>query len=116
MFEVYVGKVSYLDYECEAFSAGNTFVPFLHKRKSFEHEHELRAIIQPIFPGSDPVTDISPFADGLLVEVNLRRLIENIYVAPTSEAWFAELVENTTKKFGLGVSVQHSDMIRGPVY
>ena len=51
MFDVYVGKVSYLDYEHEAFPEGNTFVPFLHKRRSFEYEHEIRAIIQPIFPG-----------------------------------------------------------------
>jgi hypothetical protein len=116
MFEVYVGKVSYLDYEHEAFPEGNTFVPFLHKRRSFEHEHELRAIIQPIFPGGDPLTDIGPFADGLLVEVDLRMLIEHIYVAPTSEAWFAALVENTTKKYGLGIPVRHSDMIRDPVY
>jgi hypothetical protein len=116
MFDVYAGKVSYLDYEQEAFPEGNTFVPFLHKRRSFEHEHEVRAIIQPIFPGGEPLTDILPFADGLLVEVDLRKLIENIYVAPTSEAWFAGLVENTAKKYGLDVSVRHSDMIREPLY
>jgi hypothetical protein len=116
MFDVYVGKVSYLDYEHDAFPEGNTFVPFLHKRRSFEHEHELRAIIQPILAGGRPLTDIHPFADGLLVEVDLRMLIEHIYVAPTSEAWFAALVENTTKKYGLVGSVRHSDMIRDPLY
>lgn len=116
MFEVYAGKVRYLDYDREAFPEGNTFVPFLHKRRSFEHEHEVRAIIQPIFPGSNPITDAAPFADGLLVEVDLKKLIENVYVAPTSESWFAGLVENTAKKYGLGVSVRRSDMIRDPVY
>jgi len=116
MFEVYVGKVSYLDYEHETFPEGNAFEPFLHKRRSFEYEHELRAIIQPIYPGSDPLTDIDPFSDGLLVEVDLRMLIEHIYIAPTSEAWFAALVENTAKKYGLAVSVRHSDIIRDPVF
>jgi hypothetical protein len=116
MFEVYVGKVSYLDYEHGVFPEGNTLVPFLHKRRSFEHEHELRAIIQPVSPGGNPLTETDPFADGLLVDVDLRMLIECIYVAPTSEAWFAALVENTTKKYGLGVSVRHSDMVRDPLY
>lgn len=35
MFEVYVGKVNYLDYDHETFPDGNTFIPFLHKRSSF---------------------------------------------------------------------------------
>ena len=116
MFEVYVGKVGYLNYESEVFPEGNTFVPFLHKRLSFEHEHELRAIIQPVFPGGSPLTETDPFADGLLVDVDLRKLIECIYVAPTSEAWFTALVENTARKYGLSVSIRHSDLVRDPLY
>lgn len=116
MFEVYVGKTNYLDYKRELFPEGNTFLPFLHKRLSFEHEHELRAIIQPVFPGGDPLTESDPFADGLLVGVDLQTLIEGIYVASTSEAWFAALVENVAKKYGLAVSVRHSDLQRTPLY
>lgn len=116
LFQVHVGKVAYLDYEHEEFIEGNAFIPFLHKRLSFQHEHELRAIIQPIPPSGDPLTGSDPFADGLLVEVDLRMLIECIYVAPTSELWFKTLVENIAKKYGLGVSIQHSDLARDPLY
>jgi hypothetical protein len=66
MFKVSVGKVKYLDYEHEMFPDGNTLMPFLHKRLSFEHEHELRAVVQPITPGSGPLGNIKPIADGLL--------------------------------------------------
>jgi hypothetical protein len=116
LFQVHVGKVEYLNYEHEGFNEGNTFVPFLHKRLSFQHEHELRAVIQPIPPSSDPLTDSDPFADGLLVEVDLRTLVECVYLAPMSEAWFKTLVENVAKKYGLSASVQHSDLARAPLF
>jgi hypothetical protein len=115
VFRVYVGMVNYLNYDKEMFPDGDTLIPFVHKRLSFEHEHELRAIIQAIGPGPDAI-DAEPLADGLLVNVNLRALIEHIYVAPTCEAWFAELVESTAKKFGGQMDIKHSDLSRDPVF
>ena len=44
-FEVYVGKIKYIDYEKEAIPMGNLISPFMYKRKSFEYEDELRALI-----------------------------------------------------------------------
>src|ERR1700757_1969515 len=53
------------------FPDGNSFATFLHKRPCFEHE--LRAIMQPISPGGDrPLAETEPFADGLLVSVDLH--------------------------------------------
>lgn len=43
--DVYIGKVKYIDYKTDLIPEGNLFFPYLHKRKSFEYEHELRAII-----------------------------------------------------------------------
>lgn len=40
-----VATVQYIDYETEWIPEGNVITPFLRKRKSFEHERELRAII-----------------------------------------------------------------------
>jgi len=116
IFDVYVGRVRYLDYDREVFAEGNTFIPFLHKRLSFEHEHELRAIIQPILPGGKPLVDSDPYAEGLLVDVDLQKLIESVYIAPTSERWLKELVTNVAKKYGLGAPVLQSDLARDPVY
>ena len=42
---VHFGKVRYVDYKREWMPEGNFLYPFVHKRKSFEHENELRAII-----------------------------------------------------------------------
>jgi hypothetical protein len=116
MFKVSVGTVKYLDYEHEMFPDGNTMIPFLHKRLSFEHERELRAIVQPIEASSGPLGDIKPFADGLLLDVNLQTLIENIYVAPTCSPWFVDLVKNIATKYGVQMGIQHSDLSRDPVF
>ena len=116
MFRVSVGTVKYLDYEHEMFPDGNTLLPFFHKRLSFEHERELRAIVQPITAGSGPLGNIKPIADGLLIDVNLQTLIENIYVAPTCEPWFVDLVKNIAIKYGIKMGIQHSDLARDPVF
>jgi len=42
---IHIGIVKYIDYETESVPYGNSFNYFLHKRKSFEHERELRALI-----------------------------------------------------------------------
>ncbi len=116
IFDVHVGRVRYLDYDRDVFPEGNTFLPFLHKRLSFEHEHELRAIIQPVWPGGNPLVDSDPYAEGLLVDIDLHNLIECVYVAPTSETWFKDLVTNVAKRYGLRAPIQQSDLARDPVY
>jgi hypothetical protein len=42
---IYVGLVGYLDYDTTPIPEGNMFWPFVHKRLSFEHEREVRAVI-----------------------------------------------------------------------
>ena len=39
-----IGEVSYVDFDHEQIPRGITFYPYVHKRNSFEHERELRAL------------------------------------------------------------------------
>ena len=41
--DVFIGIVNYIDYDRHLIPEDNTFQPYLHKRKSFEHESEIRA-------------------------------------------------------------------------
>jgi hypothetical protein len=41
----YLGVVKYIDYDKEWLPDGNLLYPFVHKRLSFAHERELRAVI-----------------------------------------------------------------------
>lgn len=105
----YIGKVNYLDYETEEFDFHNGFNAFLCKRMSFEHEKEIRIIINsralrtlPFYP-KRKLTE-----DGLKIDVNLKLLIENIFVSPTAPAWMVTLISSLLKKYNLNTPIKKS--------
>ncbi len=87
-FEVYLGKIKYIDYEKEMIPMGNTLSPFVYKRKSFEHEDELRLLIWTPQHGKNDILnpDNNKYKNvpGLYVPVDLKVLIEKVYVAPNA--------------------------------
>jgi hypothetical protein len=50
---IYVGAVSYVDFDKGVIPEGSLFYPLLHKRSSFAHEREVRAVIQRLPKGGD---------------------------------------------------------------
>ena len=115
--DVRVGTVRYVDYETEWIPESNPLAPFLYKRKSFEHEREVRAVI--------PLDDLKEILNGKSVEttpgvwrkVDLNQLVERVYVAPDAPDWFASLVENVTKQYGYHqVAVVKSSLANSPLY
>jgi hypothetical protein len=110
--KVMIGKVQYVDFETHDFCnseriAFNTFLPMLHKRRFFEFEHELRAVISPDGPIWDQVIRNTP---GWRVPVDLDKLIVAIHVAPDSQPWFRETIASCAQAFSLdpGKVVQSS--------
>ena len=121
--EAFVGKVRYIDYDHDWIPENNTMYPFVHKRRSFEHERELRALIQSFPPAaaSDEGTLVMPVGlpnpdYGRLIPVSLEALVDRVYVAPAAPSWFSALVENVTAKYGLSRPVISSSLARAPVY
>ena len=114
---VYVGSVRYIDYEHDVIPAMNMLQPFTHKRKSFEHEREVRAAVMRV---SDVVgADMLPkpaFDEGVSVSIDIRQLISAIYIAPNSPNWFHELVRSIVRKYGFQFSVIQSDMDKKPLF
>lgn len=116
--DVYVGEVRYRDYSREMIAESSLFSPFLHKRRSFEHEKELRAVFLAYDITRDGLPNLSkPLSqDGIGVPVDLDKLIANIYVAPTSPKWFYELVKSVTRKYELNKPVLQSALDAKPIY
>lgn len=119
-FEVNVGMINYLDYRRDAIPRDNLISPFMHKRKSFEHEKELRALIWTPqhgknTMGSHPVNTCQEHP-GLYVPTNLATLVNRILVAPTAPPWIAELVKSVTRKYGFEIPVFQSDLASRPIY
>ena len=103
---IYIGSINYVDYETFLIPEGNTFSPFLHKRKSFEHEREVRAI-----NSQRPIQD-----DGAYYEVNLSLLIQKVIVAPFAPDWFFELVKSVTTRYNFNFEVVRSDQADKPAW
>jgi hypothetical protein len=109
---VHIGKIRYIDYQNETFRGEiNIFESILTKRKSFEHEKELRAVIWETSEKTLRVDDGS-----VLANINLKELIENIYISPFSPNWYRDNVQVIVEKFGLEVPVLQSELDKKPVY
>lgn len=119
-FEVFIGMMKYIDYQHEIIPLGNTLSPFMYKRKSFEHEKELRALIWTPQDGKNFIGNpaINKFRDhvGLYVPVNLEVLISRVFVSPTAPQWMLELLESVVNMYGLKAPVVQSDLASTPVY
>jgi hypothetical protein len=116
--DIFVGTVTYVDYDNQFVPEGNMFAAFLHKRRTFSYESELRAVIQDLPLNADDQIDLNlePTTPGISVPVALEVLIEGIYVAPTAPEWFASLIEKVVRRYDLEVPVHHSDLANAPVY
>jgi hypothetical protein len=117
-FKVSIGKVEYVDYQWGWIPSSEDIDPFVYKRKCFEHERELRAIIQSFYHNKNGSINYkkSRFDDGAYIEVDLGILIENIFVAPTSPKWVFKLVKSTMQKYGLNKRILQSEMENTPIF
>jgi hypothetical protein len=112
-----VGMVRYIDYRREALAGADLFQWIMHKRKSFAHEQEVRAVASLHMPDDKGGAEIRAQSDefGFYPEVDLEALIEAVHVHPLAETWFVELVGRTVGRFGLDLPVRRSEMAAKPL-
>ena len=108
-FDIFIGKVNYIDYKETIIPWGNILDPLLYKRHNFKHERELRAVVVD----SESLTKDTPIM-GHRVETNLGELIEDIRIAPESPDWFKNIVQTLTKKFDLNKIISNSELDERP--
>jgi len=109
-----IGIVKYIDYETDSIDSADALSASFHKRKSFEHEREVRAVVvkRSVQGFYQEIAEA-----GLNIKVNIKDLIEYIYVAPNSPTWFADLVKAVLEQYKYGsISVKHSKLDEPPVY
>ena len=108
-----IGLVKYADYNQQWISEQAPIHRFMYKRLSFNHENELRAIIDL----TDPAAPINGnIEDGnFRVELDFNCLITNLYVSPKSRDWFHELVKKVCLRYKLHVQPVRSSLYDGPI-
>jgi hypothetical protein len=102
---IHVGAVRYLDYDRDGLAERSELDPFLVKRKSFEYEQEIRALVR---------TPEEAAEEGRYVPADLAALLERVVISPTAEPWLGALVDSVTRKYGLAVDVTESELARPP--
>ena len=105
----HIGRVKYLDFERERpnMKELNALVsPFL-KRKSFEHEREVRVLVWD-FPNYQRGTEYT--VQSQTIPVTLKILVEAVFLSPTCPEWFVADMQELLRRFGLNVTVQRSNL------
>jgi hypothetical protein len=115
---IFAGKVNYIDYDqgwlVDPSPALNTLSLIVHKRMSFAHESEVRAVCS-INANCDRHSS-SPRYAGIYVDCDLDRLVEQIYISPLAPPYFREAVSDLCQRFALAATVVQSDLMSKPLY
>ena len=112
--DVLIGQVHYLDYEGDiiplsADKALNTFAPFLHKRREYIDETELRALVHDWIDNSN--------IDGMMYQpVDLTILIHEIIVSPDVGDWLVDIIRSDLARKEIDAPVNRSKLSRTPNY
>ncbi len=109
--DIYIGPVVYADYHSEVIPEGNKLTPFFRKRKSFEAERELRAcfieLVESVGWSDRALTDNPP---GHYVPCDVQALVEEIFVSPAVQQWYADAVSELVQKFGARFPIRKSSL------
>jgi hypothetical protein len=115
--EVAIRKVKYADLKTTFVSEGSSTDPFLYKRLSFQHEKEVRAILQeqPEIHSEEDLEAELP-NKGICIGEGILSAIMRVHVAPRAPDSFLDVVSNVSAKYGLSVAPQRSELDDGPVF
>lgn len=114
--EIEISKVRYLDYDKEGFygedyrhRSYNLYMPFIHKRKEFSHEREVRLIYEIREAERDAdYWDKQKNNKGVLIDVNVNTLIDKIILPPTSDEKVRQQVALIIKRWGYDFELERS--------
>ena len=91
---VYLGLITYVDYDKDKGRMRSDLERVMHKRRAFRHEEEARFV--KVLDGS---LGRRPAPAGLYVSVALERLVHGIYIDPYAPEWFEKVVRAVVARF-----------------
>ncbi len=114
--ELYVGQVTYIDYESHGFPQDNIFYPVMHKRISFAHEQEVRLVKLRVPDNWGTPQEFCP--PGISIDWPLKPIIDGIYVTPYAPEYLYDVVCAIVRSIAPNLKdrVHWSKMRAAPVY
>ena len=113
---IYLGAVSYVDYNREYIPERNIMAPYVFKRREFSHENEVRAVSSLWGTSDEETLGRVRTTNGAYYSVDLKQLVEEIRVTPVAEQWFFDLVCSVVEQYGLSLAVLRSSLAAEPVW
>lgn len=99
-----LGSVRYTDYESGDIDLTNALVPVFTKQISYEHEHEVRLLVE--------LNNTDKTKSGILLDCEPQLLIEEIVVSPYAEQWIANIISDVTFRLGFEkISIRKSKLL-----
>lgn len=126
---LYSGTVEYLDYDVDQVDTSNVFNPVVRKRRSFDFENEVRLVywdnsVSHVSGGkvgapigrnrSIEELEALPVIPGHAIAVDIRQLIDEVVLSPTTEDWLVTSVSAICKKVKLDAPVYKSTLLDAP--
>lgn len=102
--KVWVTVVRYVDYDNVKMYADYPPTVFSYKRISFQHEREVRALIDSHLGKKVPLEQ-EPDYTGICIPVDLDLLIERIFVSPQLDEWKYKIVKKVAAKYGISKEI-----------
>lgn len=114
----HIGMIEYINFSSSHIPIDNGAAQFFHKRRSFEHERELRVLLMrwPIKENGWFDYDHRPVDSGQQLPVDLKTLIHEIRVAPLAPQWYLDLVTKVVGRYGISVKLKQSELDAKPLY
>jgi len=101
--KIKIAKVQYKDYNYTDIDRD----VFLTKRKSFDYEKEVRAII---------ISKKDKDEAGIAIDIDVSTLIDKIYISPYAPVWFYDMLKDIISKYGINKEVFKSEMQAEPYF
>ena len=106
----FMGMVQYKDYGSSEdwMPRDNYLYPFIHKRREFKYESEVRAFTSAEYRDDKPL--------GIPVDIDIDKVVETIRAQPTTPAWARQAIEKLLERYGWGTKVMQSQIDIPPTY
>ena len=140
-YSIYIGKIEYIndntndDQYMQNFLQSNiplakklTYFPYFRKRKEYEHEQEVRLIVD-IDPfvrdalNNQTEENVDSFLDtglpdicdiGMLFNIDVSTLIDEVIVSPYAKDWITETLRSVVQKFDFNFQINPSTLLDNP--
>jgi hypothetical protein len=111
--ECFLGRIRYINYRTQFMEDAEGLLPsplspVFHKRRMFEHEREVRAVIWREDPTNDPPFAAADDGKALIVPVSLAEIIQEVFVSPEAKPPMREVVEGLLRAYNLTAPVRQS--------